>query len=31
MAEYEAENMDEFQEWYEDGVEKLESKEKQNG
>ena len=27
MAEYEAENMDEFQEWYEDGVEKLKSKE----
>ena len=27
MAEYEAENMDEFQEWYEDGVEKLKAKE----
>jgi hypothetical protein len=26
MAEYEAENMDEFQEWYEDGVDKLKEK-----
>lgn len=29
MAEYEAENRDEFQEWYEDGVEKLNAKEQQ--
>lgn len=29
MAEYEAENRDEFQEWYEDGVERLQAKEAQ--
>ena len=29
MAEYEAENIDEFQEWYEDGVERLQAKEAQ--
>ena len=29
MAEYEAEEQDEFQEWYEDGVEKLKAKEQQ--